>query len=263
MFDTHAVGLISEMLGCRGPGITAGAASASGMAALVAGLDLLAAGRASRCLVVGLPADLGAADWAGLDLIGALADGRTRRDGGICRPFDADASGFVPGEMAGAVLLGPAEGASVRITGSALRLDGSAQPSPSLEGELRVMREALARADIAPGDLDLISAHATSTPLGDATEADAIVELVGETALVNAPKGLIGHGLNAAGLVETVAVAAQIAGGFVHPNLHLEAPVRPLHYAGPAAVDRPVRRVLKTGFGFGGFNAALVLEGAE
>jgi|GEM_PF-2172243 len=262
MFDTHAVGLLSEALGCRGPGLTVGGASASGTVAIVTAIDLLRVGRARRCLVVGLPADLGPADWAGLDLIAALADDRSVADGRVCRPFDAAATGFVPGEMAGALLLGADGEALVRLTGSALRLDGSAQPSPSPDGERRVMREALTGAGLGSDDIDLISAHATSTPLGDRTEADAIAELFGDRPVVNAAKGLIGHGLNAAGLVETVAAAVQIENGFVHPNAHLENPVRPLRYAGGRAESRTVRRVLKTGFGFGGFNAALVLEGS-
>ena len=79
---------------------------------------------------------------------------------------------------------------------------------------------------------------------------------------VNAAKGLIGHAVNTAALIETVAVLIQLRDGFVHPNIGLHDPVRPLPYAGDAAVPRPVRRALKTAFGFGGFNAALILEAA-
>ncbi|AHC73479.1 ptzH [Candidatus Endolissoclinum faulkneri L5] len=260
MFDTHAVALISEVLGCRGPGITAGAASASGIAALVIGIDLLKSGRAERCLVVGMPADLGAADWLGINMIGAMADGRILPNTGLCRPFDKAASGFVPGEMAGAILLGHPEDTKLQITGSALRLSGSAQPNPCLESELQVMREALVCAELIPKELDLISAHATSTPLGDAIESNAIAELIGENIYVNAPKGLIGHGLNSAGLVETIVVICQITNGFLHPNLHLDSPVKQLRYIGAAAIEQPVSKVLKTSFGFGGFNASIVVE---
>jgi malonyl-ACP decarboxylase len=264
MLDSHAVGVLSAIFGCRGPGMTVGAASASGLAAVVAAIDMLAAGRATACLVVGLPVDFGRAEWAGLDLIGGLADDRRIGDGPASRPFDTAASGFVPGEAAAALLLerttlAPPLG---RIAAAELVLDGTHLPSPSIEGETRVMRRALAAAKMAPSDISLVSAHATSTPLGDRVEADAIATVFAAAPgiVVNAPKGLIGHAVNAAGLIETVAALIQMRDGFVHPNAGLSDPVRALPYAGAAAVSRPVHSAMKTAFGFGGFNAALILE---
>lgn len=246
--------------------MTVGAASASGLAAVVAAVDMLAAGRAPACLVVGLPVDFGRAEWAGLDLIGGLADDRRIGDGPASRPFDAAASGFVPGEAAAALLL-ERTGSSARlgrIAAAELVLDGTHLPSPSLEGEIRVMRRALAAAGMVPSDVDLVSAHATSTPLGDRVEADAIATVFAEApdVVVNAAKGLLGHAVNTAGLIETVVTLIQMRDGFIHPNVGLSDPVRPLPYAGPKAVRRPVRRAMKTAFGFGGFNAALILEAA-
>ena len=266
MLDSHAVGALSAVFGCRGPGMTVGAASASGLAAVVAAVDMLAAGRAPACLVVGLPVDFGRAEWAGLDLIGGLADDRRIGDGPASRPFDAAASGFVPGEAAAALLL-ERTGSSARlgrIAAAELVLDGTHLPSPSLEGEIRVMRRALAAAGMVPSDVDLVSAHATSTPLGDRVEADAIATVFAEApdVVVNAAKGLLGHAVNTAGLIETVVTLIQMRDGFIHPNVGLSDPVRPLPYAGPKAVRRPVRRAMKTAFGFGGFNAALILEAA-
>lgn len=266
MLDSHAVGALSAVFGCRGPGMTVGAASASGLAAVVAAVDMLAAGRAPACLVVGLPVDFGRAEWAGLDLIGGLADDRRIGDGPASRPFDAAASGFVPGEAAAALLV-ERTGSSARlgrIAAAELVLDGTHLPSPSLEGEIRVMRRALAAAGMVPSDVDLVSAHATSTPLGDRVEADAIATVFAEApdVVVNAAKGLLGHAVNTAGLIETVVTLIQMRDGFIHPNVGLSDPVRPLPYAGPKAVRRPVRRAMKTAFGFGGFNAALILEAA-
>lgn len=291
VLDSHAVGALSAVFGCHGPGMTVGAASASGLAAVVAAVDMLASGRATACLVVGLPVDFGRAEWAGLDLIGGLADDRRIGDGPASRPFDTAASGFVPGEAAAALLLertglAPKLG---RIAAAELVLDGTHLPGPSIEGEIRVMRRALAAAGVTPSEVDLVSAHATSTPLGDRVEADAIaavfagpagimvpgIATAGRAApgnvlpgvaapglSVNGAKGLLGHAVNAAGLIETVAALIQMRDGFVHPNVGLCDPVRPLPYAGAASVARPVRRVMKTAFGFGGFNAALILEAA-
>jgi malonyl-ACP decarboxylase len=264
--DSHAVGVLSDVFGARGTGMTVGAASASGLAAVVAAVDLLTAGRVSACLVVGLPVDFGPAEWAGLDLIGALADERRIGEGPASRPFDAAASGFVPGEAAAALVLEQSLATTglARIAAAESVLDGTHLPGATPRSEIRVMQRALAAANMMPSDIGLISAHATSTPLGDRIEADAIATVYAAAPglLVNAAKGLIGHAVNAAGLIETVATLIQMRGGFVHPNIGLLDPVCPLPYAGASTVSWPVRRAMKTAFGFGGFNAALILEAA-
>jgi malonyl-ACP decarboxylase len=251
--------------------MTVGAASASGLAAVVAAVDMLAAGRVSACLVVALPVDFGPAEWAGLDLIGALADERRIGEGPASRPFDAASSGFVPGEAAAALVLeqnlattSVAATVLARIAAAELVLDGNHLPGATPRSEIRVMQRALAAANMMPSDIGLVSAHATSTPLGDRIEADAIATVFADAPglLVNAAKGLIGHAVNAAGLIETVATLIQMRGGFVHPNVGLLDPVCPLPYAGASTVSWPVRRAMKTAFGFGGFNAALILEAA-
>jgi malonyl-ACP decarboxylase len=229
-------------------------------------MDMLAAGRASACLVVGLPVDFGRAEWAGLDLIGGLADERRIGEGPASRPFDSAASGFLPGEAAAALVLeqGHSTTGLARIAAAESMLDGSHLPGPTPRREIEVMQRALAAASMMPSDIGLISAHATSTPLGDRVEADAIATVFADAPglLVNAAKGLIGHAVNAAGLIETVATLIQMRGGFVHPNIGLLDPVRPLPYAGASTLSRPVRCAMKTAFGFGGFNAALILEAA-
>jgi malonyl-ACP decarboxylase len=265
-FDSHAVGVLSDVFGGRAAGMTVGAASASGLAAIVAAVDMLAAGRVSACLVVGLPAEFGRAEWAGLDLIGALAAECSIGAGPASRPFDAAASGFVPGETAAALVLerDRSDRATGLIVAAELCLDGSHLPSPSLPGEIRVMRKACAAAGLRPADIDLVNAHATSTPLGDRVEAEAIATVFADAPglCVNATKGLLGHGVNAAGLIETVGTLLQMRDGFIHANIGLSDPVRPLPYAGAEAVVQPVRRAMKTSFGFGGFGAALILEAA-
>jgi malonyl-ACP decarboxylase len=264
--DSHAVGVLSDVFGARGAGMTVGAASASGLVAVVAAMDMLAAGRASACLVVGLPVDFGPAEWAGLDLIGGLADERRIGEGPASRPFDTAASGFLPGEAAAALVLEQSHSTTglARIAAAESMLDGTHLPAPTPCREIEVMQRALAAANMMPSDIGLISAHATSTPLGDRVEADAIATVFADAPglLVNAAKGLIGHAVNAAGLIETVATLIQMRGGFVHPNIGLLDPVCPLPYAGASTVSRPVRRAMKTAFGFGGFNAALILEAA-
>lgn len=278
MFDTHAIGALSVCLGCRGAGLSVGGASASGLTALITAADLIRADRFTKVLVVALPADLGPADWEALSLLGALADSTTqanlstqvepstqaydgRNAAPLCRPFDKAASGFVPAELAGAVVLSRERGIAAFV-GEAVGLDGTDKPKPSAAGERAVIEGALRRAGIAADVIDLVSAHATSTPQGDAAEAAALRAVFGQDSgpRINAPKGLLGHGLNAAGLVETIACVLQMQSGFQHPNIGLTDPVDSLRFVGGDVVNAPLHRVLKTSFGFGGFNAAAVLQ---
>lgn len=261
VFDTHVMASLAAVLGARGPGFTIGGAAAAGAVALMAGFDLIRAGRADRCVVAAPPTVLGAAEWQALSLIGALAWGESR-------PFDAASTGFMPGEGAAAVVLERTDRCAgpvlARLLSAEMRLGGSALPTPSADDEARVMRAALAAAGCAPGDIDLISAHATGTAAGDAAEAAAILEVFGPHGPpVNALKGLIGHGLSSAALVEVVAAVLQMRGGFVHSNPWLDGAVGGLPYVGKAAQVLPVGRVLKTAFGFGGIDCALVLGGVE
>src|SRR5699024_11473848 len=96
-------------------------------------------------------------------------------------------------------------------------LDVHHKTQPSREGEKFVMREALRRSNVEPRDIDLVSAHATGTPLCDETEAAAIVSVLGAKAegpWVNATKSLLGHCLASAGLIEAVACVLQMRGGY-------------------------------------------------
>ncbi|MGE0221878.1 MAG: beta-ketoacyl synthase N-terminal-like domain-containing protein [Acetobacteraceae bacterium] len=268
-YDTHVMGVIAETLGLHGPGMTVGGASASGNVAVGVALDLIRAGRAQACLVVGPLPDLSPAEIHALRAMGALAPPDQP-----CRPFDRAASGFVPGQACAAVLLEAADRARARGAGSLAVLAGASWvqganhlPAPDAEGELRAMAGALRDAGIGVGDLDLISAHATSTPAGDAAECEAIRHLLGgrrRDVAVNAPKSLFGHALHAAGVVELVALIRQIQGGFIHGTANLADPIADdLWLVGPETIARPIRYGLSNAFGFGSIAASIVVRSAE
>lgn len=273
--DSGQVGCLGEIFGLRGFGYSVGAASASGTMALFQAWHWLRSGLLDGCLVVGANSDLSPLELEGFELLGALGGaGWEDRPEQACRPFDRGHAGFLWGQGSGALLLERRESALARgaplrgeLLGAAVAMDGNHLPDSSTEGEVRAMRGALEAAGLTPRDVDYVNAHATSTPLGDATECAALRTLFGSragTVRVNATKGLIGHCLSAAGVVETVACLLQLEGGFLHPNRNLIEPIDPvLGFVGGQAEPASPRVALKNGFGFGGFNSSLVLGCGE
>ncbi|MER7168818.1 beta-ketoacyl synthase N-terminal-like domain-containing protein [Micromonospora sp. NPDC000207] len=267
--DTDHVGTLSEVFDATGEGCTVGGASASGNVGVVHATRLVASGTVDCCLLVGALCELTPLHRRAFAVLGALAE-PTSDPGRACRPFDRDRSGFVPGEAAAALVLESTASATRRgvppravVAGHALALDGDRSAAPNLDGEIRVIRAALAAAGLAPTDVDYVNAHATASRRGDEVEAAALVAALGpgvDRAFVNSTKALTGHCLGAAGVVEAVATVAQLGGGFVHPTPNLDDPVEPrLRFVGPVARPADLRYALSNGFGFGGINSAVVL----
>jgi 3-oxoacyl-(acyl-carrier-protein) synthase len=268
--DSFVLSLASELVGLHGEGMVAGAAQASGHAAIAAAARLIGSGEADAVMVLGVPQGLCPAEVAGYRAVGALA-GDDNAGGISCRPFDRSSSGFLPAEIAAALVLehpdvGRRRGAVplTSLAGWALRLHASSQPTPDRAAEAALMRAALAHAGMEPGAVDVVSAHATGTAQGDSAEAGAIADVLGHGPLVLAPKGLVGHGLGSAGAAETVMAVLAMQARIVHGNVGITSPVLDgLWLAGDEGRAMGVGTVLKTGFGFGGINAALVLAGAN
>ncbi|HTH50073.1 MAG TPA: beta-ketoacyl synthase N-terminal-like domain-containing protein [Candidatus Limnocylindria bacterium] len=269
--DSHQVGSLSELFGTRGPGWTAGAASASGNAALFQGWQLVRSGLAPVCIVVGAAMELSALEWESFQWLGAmaaLADGEDPAS--ICRPFDSKHRGFVWGEGAGCLVLESGAHARQRaaiivgeILGASFLLDANGGPDPTLAGEIRALRSALQSASLTPADIGYINAHGTGAPLGDQTEAEAIRTVFpGLAPMINSTKPLTGHCLTSAGVIEAIATLLQLQHGFAHGNPNLEASVAPaLNLVGPVTRPLAAQYAVSNGFGFGGFNGSLVLRG--
>ena len=133
---------------------------------------------------------------------------------------------------------------------------------PSGAGAVRAMQQAMTGID--PTDIDLISPHATSTPVGDRKEAAAILSVFGENCpWVTASKSLTGHMMGAAGAAELIMSLLMMDQGFVHESLNIEE-VDPdcaglnLAYEKVTGVD--INYVLSNSFGFGGTNASLCVR---
>lgn len=274
LWDSDLLGIVSECLDIRGEGMTVGGASAAGNLGLIHGMRLIRSGYADICLVVAGMQELSEVDLMAFVNLGAL--GGKREDSTpatCCRPFDAGHDGFIYGEGAAAMVLESASAARDRgehalayLRNGISALDGHHLTQPSQAGEEFVMREVLEQAGVAPGEIDLVSAHATSTPLGDKTESAAIRAALGSAAQrpwVNATKSLLGHCLGPAATLEAIACVLQMRGGYVHPNLNLTDPVsRELRFAPPRRTAASIGYALNNSFGFGGINTTLLLQSA-
>ncbi len=260
----------------RGYNGTIVTACAAGTQAIGESMHLIRAGRADIVLAGGCEAgisELGLASFSVMRALTAYEGDPTKAS----RPFDANRDGFVPCEGAGALVLESEEHANARGARIYAELAGFGctsdafhvvAPPESGEGAARAMVEAMRDAGVQREEIDYVNAHATSTPLGDIAETNALKSVFGEGVYrlaVSATKSLIGHGLGASGGVETIATVKTIETGIVHPTINLENPdpVCDLDYVPNVARKLDVRVALKNSFGFGGQNSCLVLRRYE
>lgn len=196
------------------------------------------------------------------------------------RPFDRDRNGFVMGEGAGILVLEELEHAKRRnaniiaeIRGYGLSGDAShiTSPHPEGRGAILAMKNALRDAKIDPSKISYVNAHATSTPIGDVIEANAIQQLFKDhtkNVHVSSTKGHHGHLLGAAGNLEAIFTILACKEGKIPPTLNLEnipENVKFINFVREKPADWKVdengqRIALKNAFGFGGTNACICIS---
>ncbi|MGI8925690.1 MAG: beta-ketoacyl-ACP synthase II [Tepidiformaceae bacterium] len=267
------VALQHNLRGYNGTIVTA---CAAGTQAIGEAAALIRAGRAEIAVTGGCEAGITELGLAGFSVMRALTsyEGDPAK---ASRPFDALRDGFVPCEGAGALVLESeahalARGARIyaEVAGFGCTSDAFHVVAPPEDGEgaARAMVEALRDAGIGREEVDYVNAHATSTPLGDTAETNAIKSVFGEGAYripISATKSLIGHGLGASGGMETIATIKTIETGTIHPTINQEVPdpTCDLDYVPNVARKAAVRVALKNSFGFGGQNSCLVVARYE
>jgi 3-oxoacyl-(acyl-carrier-protein) synthase len=126
-------------------------------------------------------------------------------------------------------------------------------------GPLNAMRRALEAAHADPGGVDYINAHGTGTPLNDSSEARAILELCPKSP-VSSTKSMTGHALGAAGAIEAAFCCVALREQFLPANINFAQSEFPLNIVANKIRAARVRRVISNSFGFGGANAAVLLE---
>ena len=271
--DTVHPGIVSELLGLRGPIYTVGAACASGNVALRSAIDEIRHHEIDAALVLGAVMDFSPAELHSMALMGAVSfQSFNDEPERASRPFDVRREGFVPAQGGAALViesLAHARRRGARIYAEVLCVtassDGNHQSQPSEDGQAALMLRALREAGISPEQIDYVNTHATSTPVGDLTEIRAIKRVFGAHAYalkLNATKSILGHTCWAAPTVETVASVLQMRAGRLHPSINIDQidPEVDLDVCAGRVVDHPVRHILKNSFGFGGINSVSILK---
>jgi 3-oxoacyl-[acyl-carrier-protein] synthase II len=281
LMPNGSAGWISMEFGAHAGAHCLVSACASGAEAIGYGIDMIRSGRADVVLAGGTEAAIMPLNIGAFAVMRAMS---TRNDEPerASRPFDKSRDGFVLGEGAGMLVLESLSHARQRgaavyaiAAGAGYSSDAYhiAHPAPDGAWVAAAIRRALADARIDPGQVVHVNAHATSTPEGDAVEAQALVKALGPAAdgvVVTSTKSMTGHLLGGAGAVESVAAILALRHQVAPPTINLEE----LDDDIPAEVDvatepRPLSKrgsepmaVLNNAFGFGGHNVSLVFVAA-
>jgi len=202
------------------------------------------------------------------DAMGAMSSKFNDTPQTACRAYDVNRDGFVIAGGAGTLVLEELEHAKARgakiygeLVGYGATSDGHDMVQPSGEGAARCMKMAMDTIDC---DIDYINPHATSTPVGDSREIDALIDVFGDNMPpLSATKSLTGHSLGAAGVQEAIYSLLMMNNGFICESANIEE-------IDPEMANIPIVRervdnaelncVMSNSFGFGGTNAALIFK---
>lgn len=273
LITNMAAALISIRWGTLGPTMSPVTACSIGNTSIGEAMRLIRSGGADIVIAGGAEAavtDISLASFGNATALSRRNEEPTRAS----RPFDKGRDGFVMAEGSGIVVLeslSHARSRNARIHAEVLGYGASSDAyhmvatHPEGDGAYRAMKLALQDAGITQEQVDVISAHATSTELGDKSETMAIRKLFGAEAYripVTANKSMLGHMLGAAGGVEAVALVKSLQEGIVPPTINLEEadPDCDLDYVPNTAREAKLRIGLSNSFGFGGHNAVIVLK---
>jgi 3-oxoacyl-[acyl-carrier-protein] synthase II len=273
-----APGQVSMRFGYKGPNYTTTSACSSGAHAIGEAFRWIQRGDIDLCVAGGSESAITGLGVSGFTAMRALSE-RNDEPTKASRPFDKGRDGFVHAEGAGILVLEERERAlrrGARIYGEIVGYGATSdayhltQPAPRGEGAQRAMKHALRDGRVGIERVGYVNAHATSTPIGDKQELQALKEVFGERALgrkqsdglwISATKSVTGHLLGAAGGIEAVFSVLALHEGVIPPTMNLDDPDEEAE--GMDLVPHEARRraldvVMSNAFGFGGTNVSLV-----
>ncbi|EOX93408.1 3-oxoacyl-[acyl-carrier-protein] synthase isoform 2 [Theobroma cacao] len=264
-----ASGHVSMKYGFQGPNHAAVTACATGAHSIGDAMRMVQFGDADVMVAGGTESSIDALSIAGFCRARALTTNYNSSPVEASRPFDCGRDGFVIGEGSGVLVLEELEhakrrGAKIYAEICGYGMSGDAyhitQPHTDGRGAILAMTRALKQSGLHPNQVDYVNAHATSTPLGDAIEANAIKSTFADHAASGA-LGAVGHLLGAAGAVEAIFTVLAIHHGTAPLTLNVTKPDPIFNNAFTpltASKEMPLRAALSNSFGFGGTNACLL-----
>lgn len=268
-----AAGQVSIEHGLKGPNFAITSACATGVHSIGEAFNYIRYGRAEFMLAGGVEATVCPSAIGGFSAMRALSE-RNDAPEKASRPMDKDRDGFVLGEGGAVLFLETLESATKRganilceVTGYGASSDAYhfTSPAPGGEGGRRAMAAAIKDAALKPEDIQHVNAHATSTPMGDGLETQAMKNLFQDHSKklwISGTKSMTGHLLGAAGAIESAWSILAIRDQIVPPTINLENPSEDcdLDYVPNQARDGKITNVLNNSFGFGGTNGTLVFS---
>ncbi len=277
MIADIAAGQIAMMYEFRGPNFGIVSACASSTHALIDAYNYIRLGKADIIVTGGSEAAITPSGVGGFNAMHALS---TRNDSPetASRPFSASRDGFVMAEGSACLILEEMEHALARgakiyaeIVGGGLSADAYhlTATHPEGLGAKLVMMNALEDAHMVPEEIDYINVHGTSTPVGDKSEAKAILDVFGQHAYdlnISSTKSMTGHLLGATGALEALICVKTVENDIIPPTInHIEGDEDPeidnkLNFTFNQAQKRKVNAALSNTFGFGGHNASIIVK---
>lgn len=259
---------LSTIFKLKGVNFTISGACASGSHSIGIGYLLIKYGL-QKAIVCGGAQEVNPYAFGSFDGIGAFSvmeDDPTKAS----RPFDKNRDGLIPSGGGATVIIESLESAKARganilgeVMGYGFSSNGEHISNPNKDGQVRSLNMALKQAGLNPKEIDYINAHATSTPVGDGYEAEAIDEVFrGLNTPVSSTKSMTGHECWMAGASEIVYCMLMMRDGFIAPNINFKEPDESTSKLNIIAETKktPVDSFLSNSFGFGGTNSTLIIK---
>lgn len=258
---------LSTIFKLKGINFTLSAACASGSHSIGMGYLMIRQGLQER-VICGGAQEINLESMSSFDGLGTFSI-RESEPEKASRPFDRSRDGLIPSGGAATVILESYEAAVKRgapilaeLIGYGFSSNGDHISNPSMEGQVRSLQMAVSQAGISVGDVDYINAHATSTPVGDSSEARAIYEVFGSKTPVSSTKSMTGHECWMAGASEIVYSMLMMQNDFIAPNINYENPDEDAANINIISQTRAEKLncFLSNSFGFGGTNSTLIVK---